>query len=89
MDGLNLESKKVSKGTSTEISYYIHNNRLTLGSDLIFFYSDVKGLIDLQLRKPASIRLKMSEIMERAYNIESYVLASGAASFESGIISVL
>ena len=88
MTALNLKSKKVTASTSKIISEFIYLNRETLSNDLKMFYNDVKGLIDLQLNKKASKRMTMEQILERAYNIDSYVLAAGAASFETQFIKL-
>lgn len=79
---LNLETKKVTKGTAKLIRLYVYENREQLGWALKLFYSDIAGMIDRQLLKPAASRLSMAEIMERVYNIESYILAAGAVSYE-------
>ena len=83
MTTLNLQSKKVTASTSKSIAEFIYSNREALSNELKMFYNDVKGLIDLQLNKKAARRMSMEQILERAYNIESYVLASGATSFET------
>jgi len=78
---LNLQDKKVTKSTVKLIAEFKYNNRNELSNELKMFYSDVEGLIDIQLRKCAAQRMSMAEILERAYNIEKYVLAIGAVSF--------
>lgn len=86
MTTLNLNSKKVAKQTVNIIAEFVYNNRQVLSNDLKMFYCDVKGIIEMQLNKKAANRLTMEQILERAYNIEGYVLASGAASFETEFI---
>lgn len=80
---LNLTTATVSKMTVVRIDMFVYENRNELSNELKMFYKDVAGLIDIQLRKPISRRMTMAQIMERAYNIDQYVLASGAASFET------
>lgn len=86
MKTLNLSSKKVTASTSKIISEFIYANRETLSNDLKLFYNDVKVFINFQIKKKASTKMSMEQILERAYNIESYVLASGASSYETHFI---
>lgn len=79
---MNLESKKVTKGTAKLIREFVYDNREELTIELKSFYQDVASMIDLQLRKPSSRRLSMDEILERIYNIEKYVLDAGACEFQ-------
>lgn len=88
MTTLNLNSKKVTTSTSKMIAEFIYANRETLSNEMKMFYNNVKGIIDLQLNKKAARRMSMEQILERAYNIESYVLASGAASFETQFVKL-
>lgn len=76
----------VSKKTVTQITEFVYNNRASIGNEQKLFYADVKGLITIQLKKKAANRLSMAQIMERAYNIESYILAAGAASVTTEFI---
>ena len=78
----NLNSKKVSKATIKEIQSFVYENRNELSVNMKLFYSDVVAFIDIQLKKCASQRMSMTEILERSYNIETYVLNSGACSYE-------
>jgi hypothetical protein len=80
MKTLNIATLPVSKKTITQIAEFVYENRTTIGNEQKLFYADVKGLITIQLNKPASRRLTMAQIMERAFNIDAYILASGAAS---------
>lgn len=81
----NLNSLKVTKSTSDKIRMFIYENRSQLSKEMIFFYSDVAGMVDYNARKRKSDRSKvvnMGEILERVYNIEKYILAAGAISYE-------
>jgi hypothetical protein len=83
---LNISKMPVSKKTITQITEFVYNNRASMGNEQKLFYLDVKSLITIQLKKPAANRLLMAQIMERAYNIESYILAAGAASVTTEFI---
>lgn len=85
---MKLQSLKVSKATVTAITAFVYENRSSLSNEMKMFYGDAKGLIEIQLRKPASRRLTMTEVLERAYNIEQYVLKSGACGVETEFIKV-
>jgi hypothetical protein len=87
MNTLNLNNKKVSKGTLAEIVKFVYENRFVLGNEQKLFYSDVQRIMEQELRKPAAKRMTMAAITERAYNIESYILASGAASVTTEFIN--
>lgn len=80
---LNLSTATVSKSTVGRIDMFVYKNRNELSNELKMFYKDVAGLISIQLRKSTCRRMTIEQILERAYNIEKYVLASGAASFET------
>ena len=86
MKTLKLEGKKVTNGTAIEIAEFVYANKNEMSNELKLFYQDVKGLIDVQLSKKANYRMSMGEILERAFNIEKYVMASGAVSFETKFI---
>jgi hypothetical protein len=86
MTTFNIAKMPVSKTTVTKITEFVYENRATIGNDQKMFYADVKGLIAIQLNKKAANRLTMAQIMERAYNIESYILAAGAASVTTEFI---
>lgn len=83
MTTLNLNAKKVNKTTATEIRTFVYNNRATLSNEMKMFYGDVAAMIDMQLRKKAAQRLSMVEVLERSYNIDQYIMASGAISVET------
>lgn len=87
MKTLNVATLPVSKKTITQITEFVYENRATIGDEQKLFYADVKGLIDIQLKKHAAIRLNMAQIMERAYNIDAYILAAGAASVTTEFVS--
>lgn len=87
MTTLNISKMPVSKKTITQITELVYNNRAALGNEQKLFYLDVKGLIAIQLKKPAANRLTMSQIMERAYNIDAYILAAGASSVTTEFVS--
>lgn len=80
MTTLNIANLPVSKKTVAQITVFVYENRATIGNEQKLFYADVKGLIDIQLKKKAANRLTMAQIIERAYNIDAYILAAGAAS---------
>ena len=80
MEALELSSKKVTKQTSKEISLFIYENKELLTNELKMFYQDVKSFIDRECKKPSIQRMEMNKILEMAYNIESYILNSGALS---------
>lgn len=88
MKTLNLQSLKISKSTVTLITEFVYNNRTELSNELKMFYNDAKGLIEIQLRKPKTQRMSMLECLERAYNIDSYILKSGAASVETQFLPI-
>ena len=88
MKTLNLTSKKVTESSAKEIGLFVYNNKEKMSNELKMFYQDVKGIIEIQLKKKAKKRMNMQQILERAYNIESYVLASGAASFETQFVKL-
>lgn len=79
---LNLQTKKVTQSTVTLIANYLYDNTNVLTNELKLFYSDVKSIVEHELKKGKAQRLHMDDILERAYNIEEYVLAAGAASYE-------
>lgn len=82
---LNLLSFKVTKKTSETIRSYVYTYRETLSNEMKLFYSDVAAMIDREVRKKAGTPGKITDmavILERAYNLEKYVLAAGAASYE-------
>jgi hypothetical protein len=83
---LNLQSKPVNQNTANEIAAYVYNNRHEMSNGLMVFYQDVKGFIEMQLRKPVSRRMNMQQILDRAYNIEQFILNSGAASYKMEVI---
>lgn len=87
MKSLSVASLPVSKKTITRITEFVYENRLTIGNEQKLFYADVKGLIDIQLKKTAANRLTMAQIMERAYNIDAYILAAGAASVTTEFVN--
>lgn len=87
MNTLNIANLPVSKKTITQITKFVYENRFVLGNEQKLFYADVKGLIAMQLKKTASNRLSMAAIMERAYNIDAYILAAGAASVTTEFIN--
>lgn len=87
MTTLNIENKKVSNKTITEISEFVYNNREILGNEQKLFYADVRSLIAIQMKKTVAQRLTMAQITERAYNIDKYILAAGAASVTTEFIS--
>lgn len=80
MKTLNIKSMPVNKKTIAAITSFVYENRCQLGNEQKLFYADVKGLIEIQLSKPASQRLTMSQLCERAFNIDKYILAAGATS---------
>lgn len=69
----------VTLRTHSEIVKFVYENRFVIGNKQKIFYSDVQRIMELELRKKASSRLTMKQITERAYNIESCILAAGAA----------
>lgn len=79
---LDLENKKVTKSTVTLITNFIHENKDVLSLELRSFYSDIRSMIEYQLRKKSNQRLSMPQILERVYNIESYIIEAGAISYE-------
>ncbi len=83
MKTLNLEARKVSASTREAINHFVYENKDVISIELKTYYRDVEGFISRELRKKASIRMSMDEILEKAYNIEKYVIKSGAASFET------
>lgn len=87
MKTLNIATLPVSKKTIAQIAEFVYENRASIGNEQKLFYADVKGLIAIQLKKIAANRLTMAQIMERAYNIDAYILASGAASVTSEFVN--
>jgi hypothetical protein len=82
---IGLENLKVVKSTTTTIRDFVWENRGELSSKEKLFYQDVASIVERNASKKKSDSSKisdMSEILERAYNIEKYVLAAGAASYE-------
>ena len=88
MELLNLQGKKVTKGTQTAIHTFVYQNKATLSNEMKMLYGDISGIIALQLTKKTANRLTMPEILERAHNIEKYVLAGGAASYQTVFVSI-
>jgi hypothetical protein len=86
MTTLNLQSMPISQKTANEIASFVYNNRNEMSKDLMAFYQDVKGFIEMQLKKPVSRRMNMSQILDRSYNIEQYILKSGAASYQMEVL---
>lgn len=82
MTTLNLQSKIVNQATANQIAAFVYENRNELSNEMKLFYQDVKGFIEMQLNKTAARRMNMAEILERSYNIEQYILKSGAAAVE-------
>jgi lysine/ornithine N-monooxygenase len=87
MRTFNLNNKPVTLKTHSEIVKFVYENRFTIGNEQKMFYSDVQRIMEQELRKLASRRLTMSQIMERAYNIDAYILASGAAEVTTEFIN--
>lgn len=87
MTTLNIANLPVSKKTVAQITVFVYENRATIGNEQKLFYADVKGLIDIQLKKKAANRLTMAQIMERAYNIDAYILATGAVSVTTEFVN--
>jgi hypothetical protein len=86
MTTLNLQSKKVNQATANEIAAFVYENRNALSIELKMFYQDVKGFIEMQVKKPVSHRMNMQQILDRSYNIEQYILNSGAAAVTTEFI---
>jgi len=86
MTTLNLQSRKVNQKTANEIAAFVYENRNILSNELKMFYQDVKGFIEIQVRKAETRRMNMQQILDRSYNIDTYVLASGASSFTTEFI---
>ena len=82
METLELSTKKATTKTIKEINEFIYANREKLSNEMKLFYSDVRSSIQYQLIKPKSQRLNMSEILERVYNTEFYILQAGAISYK-------
>lgn len=87
MKTLNIAILPVSKKTITQISEFVYENRASIGNEQKLFYADVKGLISIQLKKLTANRLTMAQIMERAYNIDAYILAAGAVSVTTEFVN--
>lgn len=87
MKTLNIASLPVNNKTIAQITEFVYENRATIGNEQKLFYLDVKGLIAIQLKKAAAARLSMPQIMERAYNIDAYILAAGAASVTTEFVN--
>lgn len=85
---LDLGSKKVTKGTAESIALFVYSNRTQISLELAAFYQSVKSMIEGQLNKPAAQRMSMTEILERMYNIDQYILNSGAAEVTTEFISI-
>jgi len=82
---LNLEKFKVVKSTATIIRSFIYENRAALSNEMKLFYGDVASLVERNASKKKCDYSKITdikEILERAYNIEKYVIAAGALSYE-------
>ena len=82
---IGLETFKVVKSTTTAIRKFVWENRSELSNEMKLFYQDVASMVEKHAAKPKGTWHKITEmkdILERAYNIEKYVLASGAASYE-------
>ena len=86
MKTLNLTTASVNKKTSSKIRGFVYENKNELSSEIKMFYQDVAGLIDIQLSKPVQNRMGINQILERAYNIDFYVLQTGAASIETSML---
>jgi hypothetical protein len=86
MKTLNLNNKPVTLKTHSDIVKFIYENRFFLGNEQKLFYSNVKSILEKELRKPAAGRITMAAITERAYNIDSYILAAGASSITTEFI---
>lgn len=87
MKTLNLNNKPVTLKTHSEIVKFVYENRFAIGNEVKLFYSDVQRIMEQELRKPSSRRLTMAKITERAYNIDAYILAAGAASVTTEFIN--
>lgn len=84
-----IANMKVSKTSAAQIRMFVYENKATLSQKEIFFCSDVAGIVERNAAKKKSDWSKltsMSDIMERAANIENYAIAGGASSFQSQII---
>lgn len=82
---IGLENFKVVKSTAITIRNFVWENRSELSNEMKLFYHDVASIVERNASKKKGDWSKISdmkEILERAYNIEKYVLASGAASYE-------
>jgi len=91
MAHLNLESLKVTKSTANLIRSFLWENKNELSNEMKLFYNDVLSMIERNAAKSkldSSKITDMKEILERAYNIEKYVLASGAASYSVEFVKI-
>lgn len=83
---LNLQSKKVTKGTAKEINTFLWESRGEINLEKASWYRTVYNMINTELRKPTKFRASMKELCERAYNLDDYILQSGAVSVEHEFI---
>jgi len=82
---------KVTKSTANLIRSFLWENKNELSNEMKLFYNDVASMIERNAAKnklDGSKITDMKEILERAYNIEKYVLASGAASYSVEFVKI-
>jgi hypothetical protein len=84
----NLSDKKVSKSTLNELNVFVYENCKSFGQEQKLFYSNVRSILERELTKKAANRLSMDQILERAYNIEQHILASGAVSVTTEFVTI-
>lgn len=81
----NLENKKVSTATAKAMDIFIYENRSTLESRELTYYSEIRYAIYAQAKRPVNQRWSMDFIIDYAftkvYRPEVYAQRIGAASF--------
>ena len=78
MNTLNLESKKTTKGTLNSVTNFLYENKEVLNNGQKDLYLNISSMISTELNKPSKFRVTMTELLKRAYNIDSLIMESGA-----------
>ncbi len=87
-------TNNVTKGNIEKMRAYGRTLPLMRGIDekskennkVVYFISDIVSFMELQLRKPAVRRLKISECLDRINNISAIMAEQGCISYEHEVI---
>ena len=82
---MNLQGKKVTKGTAKSLDVFIYENKDTMDQKELTVLSEIRYSIYHQITKPACRRLSLEFIIqvckEKVYNPEAYAKRINAASY--------